>query len=173
MDPFAMAPIHTPDSPPPRPMLAVDKAPAASRTLVRVWLGLGIAVALDVPLQLIWKALMIKYGNPNRGPPPGDWLQQVRWFILQARTWALLGLSLGQFVNWMWVLGNADLSCAQPFMALSYVAVSAGAAVFFHERLSPLRMLGIALILVGVMLVGATRHRTTPPLLPPPEAEPT
>jgi drug/metabolite transporter (DMT)-like permease len=131
--------------------------------LLRVWLGLLIAVGLDVPVQLIWKALMLKYGDPARGPHLIDMLHQIRWFSHQSRTWILLGLFLCQFLNWMWVLGNADLSYAQPFTALSYVAVSTCAAIFFHEHLSPLRIFGIALILLGVILVGATEHRTTPP----------
>jgi drug/metabolite transporter (DMT)-like permease len=134
---------------------------AASRVPVKVWAGLLIAVLLDVPVQLMWKALMMKYGDGGRGPRLVDFVHQFRWFAHQARTWALLGLFLCQFLNWMWVLGNADLSYAQPFTALSYVAVSACAAIFFHEHLSPLRIFGIALILFGVMLVGATEHRTT------------
>ncbi len=138
-------------------------APHPTRTLLRVWAGLLVAVVLDVPVQLIWKALMIKYGDPARGPHLVDVLHQARWFSHQARTWILLGLFLCQFLNWMWVLGNADLSYAQPFTALSYVAVSTCAAIFFHEHLSPLRIFGIALILFGVILVGATEHRTTTP----------
>lgn len=146
--------------------LSIETAPTppsstACGSLLRVWLGLLIAVALDVPVQLMWKALMLKYGDPARGPHLLDAFHQFRWFSHQTRTWALLGLFLCQFLNWMWVLGNADLSYAQPFTALSYVAVSACAAIFFHEHLSPLRILGITLILLGVVLVGATQHRTT------------
>jgi len=151
----------------PVPRLAIlneDRLPH-QRVPLKVWTGLFIAVALDVPVQLMWKALMMKYGEPSRAPRTHDLLHQVQWFAHQARTWALLGLFLCQFLNWMWVLGNADLSYAQPFTALSYVAVSGCAAIFFHEHLSALRIAGIALILFGVMLVGGSEHRTTAPTL--------
>lgn len=132
---------------------------------MRLWIGLAIAVLLDAPVQLIWKALMSKYASPHRGPRGGldfgDLLHQARWFLHQTRSWGLLALFLCQFFNWMWVLGNADLSYAQPFTALSYVIVSAAAAIFFHEHVSAMRMLGIAMILVGVVLVGSSPHRTT------------
>jgi drug/metabolite transporter (DMT)-like permease len=133
---------------------------------LRLWAGLAVAVLLDAPLQLMWKALMSKYASPLRGPVAG-WnalglLHQSRWFLHQTRTWGLLALFVCQFFNWMWVLGNADLSYAQPFTALSYVVVSSCAAVYFHEHLSPLRIAGIGMILIGVMLVGSSPHRTTP-----------
>ncbi len=131
-----------------------------TRTPARVWVGLLIAVALDAPVQLIWKALMIKYGDPSRGPN-GTWLHQARWIFLQLRTWGLLGLFLAQFLNWMWVLSNADLSFAQPFTALSYVVISACAVIFFHEHLSVLRCVGIGIIFIGVILVGGSEHKTT------------
>jgi multidrug transporter EmrE-like cation transporter len=163
--------------------------PAATRTPMRVWVGLAIAVILDVPVQLIWKALMIKYRDPDRGPQfhfehAGDrsaadmfqhhhygllfyflW-RQARWFLREVRTWIMLALFACQFFDWIWVLGNADLSFAQPFTALSYVVVSTCAALFFHEHLTPLRMVGIAAILAGVIQVGSSEHKTTSTELP-------
>jgi drug/metabolite transporter (DMT)-like permease len=140
----------------------VQRSSFLGRTPLKVWIGLALAVALDVPVQLLWKALMLKYGDAAHGPRLIDLFHQFRWFAHQSRTWVLLGFFLCQFVNWMWVLGNADLSYAQPFTALSYVAVSGCAAFYFHEHLSPLRITGIALILLGVIFVGSSLHRTTP-----------
>jgi multidrug transporter EmrE-like cation transporter len=170
-------------------MLSYESPPAtaaAARTPLRVWIGLTIAVVLDVPVQLIWKALMIKYRDPDRGPKYHSadhsisWMfhnhhqgmlawfvwQQARWFLRELRTWALMSLFACQFFDWIWVLGNADLSFAQPFTALSYVVVSTCAVLFFHEHLSPLRMAGIAAILFGVILVGSSEHKTTDIELP-------
>jgi drug/metabolite transporter (DMT)-like permease len=157
----------------------------AARTPLRVWVGLAIAVALDVPVQLLWKALMIKYRDPIRGPHGhadhsiGWFLAhhhwgmlavfvwgQIRFFLRQLRTWGLLSLFACQFFDWIWVLGNADLSFAQPFTALSYVAVSTCAVLFFKETISPLRLLGITAILAGVILVGSSEHKTTDIELP-------
>ena len=132
---------------------------AANRTPMRVWVGLAIAVALDAPVQLIWKALMLKYGDPIRGPH-GIPYHHARWFVHQARTWILMVLFLCQFLDWIWVLGNTDLSFAKPFTALSYVVVSGCAVFYFHEHMTVHRMIGIAAILVGVILIGSSEHRT-------------
>ncbi len=140
----------------------LELAPPRHRTPAKVWVGLFIAVALDAPVQLIWKALMIKYGDPARAPREtftpdliGAW-HQVRWFGREVRTYGLFMLFACQFLDWIYVLGNADLSFAQPFTALSYVVVSGCAVVFFHEQLSVPRVLGIAAILAGVALVGSS-----------------
>ncbi len=137
-----------------------------------VWVGLSLAVVLDVPVQLMWKALMVKFAAPGRGPRGTDLLHVARWFVGQARTWGLLGLFLAQFLNWIWVLGNADLTFAQPFTALSYVAVAAGAVLYMGEHLSPARVVGIGTILAGVLLVGSTDHRTTATVVGGAAAEP-
>jgi len=137
----------------------------AARTPMRVWIGLAIAVTLDVPVQVMWKALMLKYRDPQRGPH-GILFHHARWFAHQARSYGLLALFACQFFDWIWVLGNADLSFAQPFTALSYVLVSTCAVIFFHEHLSVWRIAGIMMILIGVVLVGSSEHRTAPIELP-------
>jgi drug/metabolite transporter (DMT)-like permease len=140
--------------------LVSEKPPnARQKTPLRVWIGLSIAVALDAPVQLIWKALMLKYRDPAR-MPHGTLLHQLRWFSHQTRSWVLMMMFAFQFCDWIWVLGNADLSFAQPFTALSYVVVSTCAVIFFHEHLSVLRIVGIGAILIGVVLVGSSEYRT-------------
>jgi drug/metabolite transporter (DMT)-like permease len=126
-------------------------------TPAKVWIGLAMAVILDAPVQLTWKAVMLKYGSSAHANDP---ISIVHWFLRQDRFWLLIGCFLVQFVNWMWVLSNADLSFAQPFTALSYVAVSGCAAFYFHEHVGPLRILGIVLVLIGVMFVASSPHRT-------------
>jgi drug/metabolite transporter (DMT)-like permease len=127
-----------------------DRVPPA------VWLGLTIAVLLDTPMQLLWKLLAA-----HQAAAAGTLVTRAQFLIAEPALWVLLLTFLLQFVNWMWVLGNADLSYAQPFTALSYVTISAGAVFFFHEHLTLGRMVGIGLILAGVVLVGSTPHKTT------------
>ncbi len=54
----------------------------------KVWMGLAIAVILDAPVQLMWKALMVKYGGAAREPHLVDFIHQVRWFVHQVRWFA-------------------------------------------------------------------------------------
>jgi drug/metabolite transporter (DMT)-like permease len=62
----------------------------------------------------------------------------------------------------MIVLAKADLSFVQPITSLSFITVAVCSVFFFHERLSPLRAVGIVLILAGVRFISQTDHRTAP-----------
>ena len=64
---------------------------------------------------------------------------------------ALYGLGT---VLWLAVLARAELSQAYPFVGLSFVLTAAMGYFLFADALTPGRMVGIALIVVGVVLVG-------------------
>src|SRR5436190_20126502 len=55
-----------------------------------------------------------------------------------------------------WVLRSLPLSLAQSFAALQFVGVIVASAVLLSENIPPLRWIGIALITVGILLVGIT-----------------
>jgi multidrug transporter EmrE-like cation transporter len=51
------------------------------------------------------------------------------------------------------VLSRVDLSFAYPFLSLAYVVVTAYAYLVFNEDVSQLRVVGIALICLGTVVV--------------------
>ncbi|MEZ5890006.1 MAG: EamA family transporter [Xanthobacteraceae bacterium] len=51
---------------------------------------------------------------------------------------------------WMLAIERLDVAYAYPFMALCFVLVPVGATFLFGERLPPIQLLGIGLIIVGV-----------------------
>lgn len=57
-------------------------------------------------------------------------------------------------IGWMWALKTFPLSKAYPVLALSFVVVPLLAWYFFGEKLNATHILGMALILVGVSLIG-------------------
>jgi drug/metabolite transporter (DMT)-like permease len=65
----------------------------------------------------------------------------------------------------MRVLARADLSFAQPITALSYITVLVLSRLALHEKVSLPKILGTALILLGVFLISQTPYRTTRPPL--------
>lgn len=65
-----------------------------------------------------------------------------------------------QLFNWMYVLARADLSYAQPITALANISVVTISSRYLHEQLSPLRILGVALILIGVFFISQTPAET-------------
>jgi drug/metabolite transporter (DMT)-like permease len=54
---------------------------------------------------------------------------------------------------WLWVLSEADLSIAYPFVSLGFVVTLAFAALFLNEAVTPLKLAGTLLIVAGCFLV--------------------
>lgn len=54
---------------------------------------------------------------------------------------------------WLAALSKAPVSTAYPMLSLGYIVVAGVSVVWLGESLSPLKVLGIALICVGVVLV--------------------
>jgi uncharacterized membrane protein len=79
--------------------------------------------------------------------------------------WVAVGVSL--LILWllshMALLSWADLSYVLPVTSIGYVLVALVGRIFLHEQVSVARWAGIALIVVGVALVGRTAPRTTAP----------
>lgn len=56
-------------------------------------------------------------------------------------------------VVWIMGLSRTDVSIAYPMLSLGYVVAAVGAWMFLGETIPPQRMLGIAVILGGVVLL--------------------
>ena len=67
------------------------------------------------------------------------------------------------FVAYMLVLSWADYSWVLPASAVAYATVALLGHFALGEAVAPLRWVGIAVICVGVFVVGQTPHSTTQP----------
>jgi drug/metabolite transporter (DMT)-like permease len=130
--------------------------PSRTRIPKAVVAGLFLAVALDTCVQISWKLAV-------SGIPDGASFPVIVAGALGSRYFYLAMLGFGaQFLNWMRVLARADLSFAQPITALSYISVLALSRHYFHEEISPVKVCGVSLILLGVFFITRTPHRTIP-----------
>jgi drug/metabolite transporter (DMT)-like permease len=121
---------------------------------IRLAVGLLVAILIDTVLQLAWKSAVLSL------PPDGSPWLNVR-DILQSPLFVFLILLMAfQFFNWLMVLGNADLSYAQPITALSYVSVFCLSALYFKEAADLIQITGIILVLAGVWFISQTDHVT-------------
>jgi drug/metabolite transporter (DMT)-like permease len=68
---------------------------------------------------------------------------------------AIFGISA---VVWLLVLSRASLSFAYPFASLSYLLIVLAARFVLHEQIPPLRWVGVACIMTGIILVAQTPH---------------
>ena len=67
--------------------------------------------------------------------------------------WGALVIYGVSIVLWLWVLSQADLSLAYPFVSLGFVVTMVFAAGFLGEHVSMLRIFGTLLIVAGCIVV--------------------
>jgi drug/metabolite transporter (DMT)-like permease len=68
----------------------------------------------------------------------------------------LIGFALYAMATLIWfsVISSEDLSTAYPILAsLTFALVTTGAILFFHEKVTAQKLAGIAIILLGVIIV--------------------
>jgi drug/metabolite transporter (DMT)-like permease len=125
-----------------------------ARLTLPLTIGLAIAIALDTIVQLSWKSAVSDI--PVAATP---WAMVVAT-LSQPMFLIVIGLLLCQLVNWLQVLGRADLSYAQPLTSLSRVTVCLASVVFLNEKISPLQLGGILLVCAGVWFINRSARTT-------------
>lgn len=77
--------------------------------------------------------------------------------------WLGIGSLTIFFVAYMLVLTWADFSYVQPASTLAYGVVAFMGWLFLREKIAPIHWVGVAVICLGVFVVGHTHPRTTEP----------
>lgn len=70
--------------------------------------------------------------------------------------WIVGGLAVygtGVFF-WLMALSRAEITYVYPFASLGYVGIIIGSHALFKEHISPMRLLGVLIIISGVIFVG-------------------
>ena len=125
------------------------------KTLVMV---LAMVVCANVG-DLMLKRGMMQIGVVKVSPSA---LGHAFWLTVTNPTiWIGILFLIGFMASYMTVVSWADYSYVMPAGAFGYAILSLLAVVFLHESVSPKRWVGVALICVGVLLVGQTKPRTT------------
>ena len=81
-------------------------------------------------------------------------------FLSVVTNWGLIGgLSLYGISTLLLVLAlrDGELSLLYPVIALTYVWVTVLSFIIFHDRVNPLKLTGIAIIVIGVAVLGKGR----------------
>lgn len=91
----------------------------------------------------------------------GDLWPVLSKILSSGYVWLGVASLLTFFIAYMLVLTWADYSYVQPASSFSYAMVALLGYLLLGEVISPLRWLGIALICLGVLIVGQTPPRTT------------
>jgi len=111
-------------------------------------------VMLNVVAQLCLKAATNRLGTVSLA------LAGLGDTILRAAGQPFLWLGLGCYgvsvAVWVAALSRTEVSLAYPFLSLGYVVNAAAAWYLFGENLSPQRLLAVAVIILGVLLLART-----------------
>lgn len=75
--------------------------------------------------------------------------------------WLGISALIAFFVSYMLVLSWADYTFVLPVSSIGYGVTALFAYLILGERVSPMRWAGIAIICLGVFIVGRTTPRTT------------
>jgi len=94
------------------------------------------------------------------GAPAGVFNFFFRTFTSET-VWLGITLLLAFFVAYLLVLSWADYSYVLPASSISTLVVALLARFVLHESVRPLRWAGVAMICLGVFVVGHTHPRTT------------
>jgi len=113
-----------------------------------------VAIALDTGLQLVWKTGIADLPDTSSAWETAIAIARNPIFIL------VVAFMAAQLVNWLKVLDHADLSYAKPFTSLSYITVCVLSVAVLGERIAPMQILGIVIVVAGVWCVSQTQRAT-------------
>ncbi len=111
-------------------------------------------VALTIAFT-VYGQLILKWQVIAAGPLPESGIDKL-WFIwrLILNVWVLSGFAAAFLASlaWMLAMSKLELSHAYPFMSANFVIVLVLGAYLFNEPLTPLKLLGLGLVIVGIVV---------------------
>jgi uncharacterized membrane protein len=120
-----------------------------------------LLMAVAVAAVSLGEALLAKGMKQSNALTGSLWLQ-LRSVLGNGHVLAGTALMLTFFGLYLLALRWADLSFVLPLTAVSYLADTLLAKHFLGETVSPARWLGVAIITLGVIIVGCTDVATSP-----------
>jgi drug/metabolite transporter (DMT)-like permease len=103
-----------------------------------------------------YSQVVMRWQVSNAGAlPPGLTGKAVFIGTLLLNPWVLSGIAATFFagVSWMLALTKFQLSYAYPFTSLAYVLVLLSGVVFFRDGVNAGRVLGTAVVMMGVVII--------------------
>lgn len=120
-----------------------------------------LIMVLAGPLGNVLLGKAMKQVGPVHPWPPAELLHVFIRVFTSGTIWLGVGSLLVFFAAYMIVLSWADYSYVQPASSIAYAVVALLASTWLGEVVPPLRWAGIAVICLGVFLVGHTHPSTT------------
>ena len=108
------------------------------------------SVLLNCSAQLLMRKGMLVYGEV-------DGFHSLIGFIPQMLSnlylWGAMLCYAVSIMMWMFVLSRVEVSYAYPFLSIGYVLSAVVGYFWLQENITPIRIVGIAVICIGVVLI--------------------
>lgn len=104
----------------------------------------------------VYSQLVMRWQVGAAGELPSDGPGKVRFIAtLLVNPWVLSGIVATFFagVSWMLAMTRFEISYAYPFVSLNYVIILAASILLFNESLSPPKIMGTVLVIVGIVVI--------------------
>lgn len=103
----------------------------------------------------VYGQFIIKWQVSKAGDLPLPFLDKC-WFLfsLLFNVWIISAFCAAFLaaMTWMAAMTKLPLGYAYPFVSISFVLIVLLSSVFFNETLTPLKLIGVTLILLGVAI---------------------
>ena len=106
-------------------------------------------------LLTVYGQIVIKWQVAQAGALPDDAAQKIEFLArLLLNPWIMSGLAAALLasITWMAALTKLPLSHAYPFTASAFVIVILLSGFFFSEAITPLKLAGVALVVLGIIV---------------------
>ncbi len=104
----------------------------------------------------VYSQVIIKWQVSIAGDLPEDFYGKVHFLtLLLLKPWVLSAITctFAAGVSWMVAMSKFDIGFAYPFVSIVYVLVLASGILFFDESLTLNKVLGIAIIITGIIVL--------------------
>lgn len=145
--------------PPPEAIPVVAAPPGRTSAIISIAL-LVVSVGFAVAGQLTLKSAMDHIGRIG-GAEIAEPLQTIGKAAREPRLWAGLFLFGISSLFWLVVLSRVPLSVAYPFVGISYIFVVGFARFVLHEHIPALRWIGVAVVAMGIAIIGLSFRRVS------------
>ena len=136
----------------------VGGAASAGRRKLALWALCAVLPILSLSYQVVAKEIAQVLGQTPFGLAWIAQLVHLPWALL------LLAIEIASFAAWMTALSQMKLSAAFPMSAVSYVLIIVTSWTLFGEPASAQQVIGGAIILTGIWLIGRSEpEAVTPP----------
>ena len=117
--------------------------------------SIAYCLVLCTVLLTVCGQFLIKWQVLRAGNLPADFGERIKFVVqLLLNPWVIIAI-LAAFlasVTWMLAMTRLQLSHAYPLTALTFVLVVLGSSIIFTEPLTTPKVVGLALIVVGIVV---------------------